>query len=171
MYENKTWGAIFQMLRDQAYALGRAPHLNDIPRSMELISGLLYGGWSFVLGHAGIYYRFGPEESSGYPLFLEDFSDEQLITLVRKSARKDGQCPRERDCLCYIECVYRWGSWEETLKACGLEVPAGYEPRNPLPAPVDTFHKFKLRRLRLVNYRYRDLTANSEDSSLKKGVG
>ena len=170
MYENKTWGSIFRMLRRKAEKLGRAPHLEYITDAADLIDGLLYGGWTFVLGYAGIYPRAGYPHQEAYPLFLEDFTDEQLIEVVKKFIWVDRFPPRERDVWCYIECIYRWGSWKGTLRACGLEVPKGYRSRNPLPAPIDEFHKYKWRRLRRVNYRYRDLSERTEKTLMWKGL-
>ncbi|MBQ2764257.1 MAG: hypothetical protein IJO94_04880 [Firmicutes bacterium] len=148
MYENKTWGEIFQMLRDKAEQLGRAPRLDEIPCASALVSGLKYGGWYYVLGHAGIYYRGSAEEGAKYPLFLEDFTEEQLISMVRRIARKVKHAPMEQDAWCYIECIYRWDTWENTLKVCGMNVPDSYLPQNPLPAPIEILHKQKFCRLR-----------------------
>lgn len=148
MYENKTWGEIFQMLRNKAEELGRAPHLDEIPLAADLVNGLRYGGWYYVLGYAGIYYRGNAEEGAKYPLFLEDFTDEQLISMVRRIAWKIGHSPREQDAWCYIECIYRWNTWENTLNACGMKVSNTYLPKDPLPAPVETLHKCLWQRIR-----------------------
>lgn len=168
MYENKTWGSIFLMLRQKAEELGRAPHLEDIDNAVELIDGLPYGGWAFVLGYAGIYPRAGYAHQEDYPLFLEDFADEQLMEVVKKFVWVNRKPPRERDVWCYIECIYRWGSWEETLRACGLDVPEDYPAQNPLPAPVEEFHKYTWRRFRRVKYRYRDMSEKTDESPMWK---
>ena len=164
MYENKTWGVIFQMLRDRAEELGRAPHINDISHSLDLINGLKYGGWEYVLGYAGIYPRAGDPHQDDYPLFLEEFSDEQLIEMVRKGVHVKGASLRERDSWCYIECIYRWDSWKETLKICGIPLPDDYVESNPLPAPLDHLHKIRWKRYRWLRYRYKDASASVKKS-------
>lgn len=148
MYGNKTWGEIFQMLRNKAERFGRPPRMDEIPCASELVSGLKYGGWYYVLGDAGIYYRGSADADAKYPLFLEDFTDEQLISMVRRIAWKEKHSPREQDAWCYIECIYRWDTWEKTLKACGMNVMESYRPQDPLPAPIEILHKQKFCKIR-----------------------
>lgn len=156
MYENNTWGEIARMLWAKSEELGRAPHFADIPCAVELVNCLRYGGWSFVLGYCGIYYRGSLEEDAKTPLFFVDFTDEQLISLVKRIAWKNGHFPRERDVYFYIECIYRWGNWENTLKACGMNMPNTYIESNPLLVPPEVFHKSKCHKIRSINYRRGD---------------
>ena len=97
MFENQTWGELFCMLRDMTRALGRAPRLNEVKGSMLLINSLRHGGWYYVLGYAGIYPRSGDPKKKRFPMFLDDFTEDQLRWLVKSSAWKKGATPIEKD--------------------------------------------------------------------------
>ena len=151
MYENKTWGEIIEMLRKKAIILERAPQMKEIPCSRDLIDGLPFGDWYYVLGYAGIYPRAGQPRQQRYPLFLEEFTDKQLIGIVRKTAWKCGHAPRERDGWFYVECIRRWGDWASALEACDIRLPESYRLKDPLPGTYHNFYNTPWKRLRSCN--------------------
>ena len=153
MYENKTWGDIIGILREKAQTLGRAPQMDEIPGAKELINGLRYGGWFYVLGYAGIYPRAGHARQDRFPLMLEDFTDKQLVSLVRKTAWKCGHAPREQDGGFYVECIRRWGDWGEALKACDIRLPESYKYKDPLPGTYAHFYETPIKRIRNFDCR------------------
>lgn len=154
MFENQTWNEIFEMLRDITMALGRAPKIQEVKGGLVLVNSLKHGGWSYVLGYAGIYPRAGQSRKQRFPVFLDDFTDDQITSLVKKSAWKKGSTPLERDCWYYPEMIRRWGSWPEAMAAYGMKMHPDYKPYNPLPCDFELFFDSTVRPIRSVPYSH-----------------
>ena len=152
MFEDQTWGELFCMLRDMTRALGRAPRLNEVKGSMLLVNSLRHGGWYYVLGYAGIYPRSGDPKKKRFPMFLDDFTEDQLRWLVKSSAWKKGATPIEKDVWYYPELIRRYGSWPEAMAAFGMNLHPDYKPYNPLPFEPELFFDSPVLQIRNITF-------------------
>lgn len=154
MLENKTWREVFEMLRDISMTLGRAPKMEEVKGGLILVNSLKHGGWFYVLGYAGIFPRAGNPKKLRFPMYLDDFTDDQLRWLVKSSAWKKSATPLERDCWYYLEMIRRWGSWQEAMAAYGMKMHPDYKPYNPLPCDLDVFFNTYIQPIRSVSFHY-----------------
>lgn len=101
---------LFRILRDKEKELGRPPYKREISQCGAIC--YRFGSWKRALEKAGIDLTGKPKKTI--------YSDEELISILLKSAKKFGRPPKYYEVQQATTMAFRFGSWNKALAAAGL---------------------------------------------------
>ena len=97
---------LLDIIKAKAEELGRAPFGYEISQRKAIVKN--FDSWDNAIEAAGLYIN------------RQNYTDEQLIEIMKEKAKELGRKPRSKEISQIVTITKRFGSWDKALEAAGI---------------------------------------------------